>query len=214
MEYNFTYNELALDDLKNVTNDMIETSWKDFDFGQCAVDDRRIQFVMNKYLGNESLKSTLEKCKIINSCYHARVSNEHLSKLSEILNGNDIRKLIKDGEIKIVQKVAKISKEITGKYYYCFITKYCSWHNPEAFPIFDNIVFRVLKLINIEHNFLLYRKGTQLEPNGGDDKNYYQNYVNVIKNSSKLFEACPDINFRNIDRYFWMKGKTAMLQIK
>ena len=81
--------------------------------------------------------------------------------------------------------------------FYSFATKYCSHHNPEVFPIYDNYVLRVLvHFKKIDH----FSKFTR-----NDLKNYIR-FNEVLDEFAKFYEL-ENYSKKELDRYLWLVGK-------
>ena len=78
------------------------------------------------------------------------------------------------------------------KTFYSFATKYCSFHNPDAFPIYDSIVCE-----------LLYAYGTNIK--NLDQIEGYQDF----KNALKQIQEENNLNYKpqDFDKFLWSYGK-------
>ena len=66
------------------------------------------------------------------------------SKVAEHIYHLNIDSKIHNGQPEAVHLIAKVQlgKQIRNNY--SFATKYCAWHNPNGFPIYDNYVDQML----------------------------------------------------------------------
>ena len=81
------------------------------------------------YPNNNYLEEVLLKCAAINSFSSTHVYD--LYSMAEHIVGKQIDENLKNGNLSLVNTIAKI--EISGKEhnFYSFATKYCHYHNPE-----------------------------------------------------------------------------------
>ena len=80
----------------------------------------------------------------------------HIAK--RILSIKDLDKRLKAGDIKLVCELGNIKIGDNKRYFYSFSTKYCSHHNPNVFPIYDNYVERVLLYFNKVDKFSSFKR--------------------------------------------------------
>ena len=104
---------------------------------------------------------------------------------------------LKRGDDGLVNRLAKT--EVAGKrtfYYYSFSTKYCSWHNPTAYPIFDSRVYGYLcHLVN--HRCLDRFKQNDLWD--------YPKFKKVIEEFRER-NGITDFTFKEIDKFLYHQG--------
>src|SRR3990172_2016078 len=97
--------------------------------------------LFGKYPSNQKLRDILIKATALNSLYNTNIyATVKLAK--HILNKNIDAKL-RDGSPELVDEIAHV--EINGKLRnnYSFASKYCHWHQPEMYPIYDSTAKRV-----------------------------------------------------------------------
>jgi len=58
----------------------------------------------------------------------------------------------------IVDRIAKLTIRGKTRRHYSFATKYCSWHQPDKYPIYDSLVERLLWAYRKEHTFADFRR--------------------------------------------------------
>lgn len=70
----------------------------------------------------------------------------------------DIDERLKSGDIFLVNEIQNITiKEGVQRKFYSFATKYCSHHNPLAYPIYDSYVEKVLKYFRKTDHFAKFK---------------------------------------------------------
>ncbi len=111
----------------------------------------------------------------------------------------NIDRRLNEGDLTLVEDLARIT--INGKpfYFYSFASKYCSHHRPDIYPIYDNYVHKLLKCFRDRDGFYTFKEAGL--------KNY-QSYVAIIK----AFQHFYDLNtftIKNIDKYLWQLAKEA-----
>jgi hypothetical protein len=107
-----------------------------------------------------------------------------------------IDKKLEAGEVSLVEDI--INK--LPKRFYSFATKYCSFHKPEVFPIYDGRVNKALSYFKKEYGFCEFRK---------KDLKIYEKFVDILKEFKKKFRL-DNYNFKELDKYLWQVGKELM----
>ena len=142
---------------------------------------------------NKLLEDILIKVSTLNDFYSTNIFSvfpvaKHILEL-------DIDERLKVGDLSLVNDIADV-KEL-DRTFYSFATKYCSHHNPEVFPIYDNYVLRVLvHFKKIDH----FSKFTR-----NDLKNYIR-FNEVLDEFAKFYEL-ENYSKNDLDRYLWLVGK-------
>lgn len=160
---------------------------------------------------------------MLNSSYSTRMGADECYKMADYLqvHKEKLQQAINSGEIdKAVAfindmkcGVAKNKKsDSLSKFYYSFITKlfsnvqrYSSNSEKDDFPIFDNIVCRMLKL---------FKKLGLIDIAAGFDFTDYAQYAGLMRGLKDSLDA--DVTYKELDNYMWWTGKkieTAMKKI-
>jgi hypothetical protein len=104
---------------------------------------------------------------------------------------------LKAGSPSIVKGVAALTIRRKTRRHYSFATKYCSWHFPEKFPIFDNVVGKLLWNYQTHYSFGSFERA---------DLKEYERYKEVLEAFKHHF-SLETFAFREIDRFLWYYGK-------
>lgn len=107
---------------------------------------------------------------------------------------------LKAGDLSLVGAIQKVSIKDAEKNFYSFATKYCSHHNPLAFPIYDSYVDEVLYRFMKQDHFADFRRG--------DLKDYQRFYDTLL--AFRSFYGLEKYNLKEIDKYLWQLGKTHL----
>lgn len=114
-------------------------------------------------------------------------------------NASDIDSALAVGLPEIVERIANV--HVPGKrdrYYFSFATKYCSWHKPEFYPIWDSRVDKYLHGLKAEPCFAEFF-GT------GEDYWRYaelRRLITVFRDHYGL----GSFNFKQIDKFLYSYG--------
>ena len=151
--------------------------------------------LFRKYPNNQSLRDILIKATTLNSLYNTNIY-AIVTKAKHILNKNIDAKL-QDGSPGLVDEIAHI--EIGGKIRnnYSFTSKYCHWHQPEMYPIYDSYVDNLLWRYRKQDKFTIF---TQAE------LRQYPRYKQIIEIFKRHY-GLSQFNAKELDKFLWGYGK-------
>lgn len=146
----------------------------------------------NTYPNNNNLDEVLLKCAAINTFSSTNVYD--LYTMAEHIVNKQIDEKLKNGDLSVVKIIAKI--EISGKEhnFYSFATKYCHYHNPEKYPIYDNYVAKVL--CSFPDDFGVIKE---------NELRKYDKFVGVLNDFKQHYGL--DLSFIDLDKYLWRLGR-------
>lgn len=152
---------------------------------------------------NDRFENVLRKCFFLNSVYGTRVSTEDLRAISMYIKENHLilKTKFDNGNSSAVMD---LTLEVGEKNNYSFATKFCSFSNPDMYPIYDSLIVSVLN--NYQKNQLdkklskLFRDVNYTK--AGDLKEYevFRNVIDLLKEKS-------DSSYKDLDHFLWFYGK-------
>lgn len=156
---------------------------------------------------NNHIDCVLIKVKILNELYSTmlyatRKMSEHIVTLA---HENNLDARIADGDLSIVdeiaafefQTVAKDGNVLSGnKHFLSFASKYCSFHEPEKFPMYDS---------RIRKSLVLYLKNKGFKISESKIYGNYKAYCEAIEVFRDIYELRM-FTWREIDKAMWMHG--------
>lgn len=150
---------------------------------------------------NSNLKIVLTKTIFLNEFYSTHLDNA-VGMAKHIVNLN-INKKLKNNDISLVEDIAFTPSKMKNAY--SFASKYCSWHKPDTYPIFDSYAKGVLYRMNEKFGFM--PQFTQKSISSS-----YIFYCNVYKNFIHYFHL-QNYTLKQIDRFLWLFGKDNEIKI-
>ena len=144
---------------------------------------------------NISIEDVLLKVSALNDFYSTNIFKTY--PVAKRILKLDIDGRIKSGDLTLVNQIAKVTISGSQKNFYSFASKYCNHHNPEAFPIYDSYVKKML---------MHFKRVDKYEPFKVDDLKEYKRFVEVI-NRFREFYGLQEYSLRQIDIYLWLAGK-------
>ena len=170
-----------------------------------------LTWLFKTYPKNTDLNQVLIKVTALDALYSTRIY--HITETARhIIELKDFDKRVQEGDLSLVRDLAVFKvklhtnkrnpdeKQATReKHIFSFASKYCSWHNPEAYPIYDSKVRDKLRLFkNKLKSGLTYKKG---------DLETYEGFCKAITELRDKF--CLGPSMKRIDRYLWTWAKSG-----
>ena len=146
--------------------------------------------------GNSEITDILLKASCLNDFYSTNIFAIH-SVAEHILSVKDLDKRLKSGDINLVSELEEVKIGDNKRYFYSFATKYCSHHNPIAFPIYDSYVEKVLVYFNKVDKFSSFKR---------KDLKDYRKFKGGLLDFQRYYKL-ERFNLKEIDRYLWLLGK-------
>ena len=146
--------------------------------------------------GNSEITDILLKASCLNDFYSTNIFAIH-SVAEHILSVKDLDKRLKAGDINLVSELEEVKIGDNKRYFYSFATKYCSHHNPIAFPIYDSYVEKVLVYFNKVDKFSSFKI---------KDLKDYRKFKGILLDFQRYYKL-ERFNLKEIDRYLWLLGK-------
>lgn len=149
------------------------------------------------YRLNSDISAILAKVYAINDAFGTAVYWQII--IAEHIERQNIDEGLSVGDLFVVDRIRlghgiKTSKG-RERNLYSFATKYCAFHNPEKYPMFDSNVERALRYFNKHHEFKF-----------DGDLRKYKDFVSTIEKFQKTFEL-QSFSFRDIDKYLYLIGR-------
>ena len=175
-----------------------------------ANSDRGLRSLFRALGAKGDVGSVLVKAAAVNGLYRTAIGNIH--KMGEhIARIPNLQTRLQRGDISLVDcirsnhgiRTKKAEKEYD---FYSFATKYCAWHNPSSFPIWDNLVSR---LVSGVYRTLLREYGTLTQ----EDLKDYGTFSDRHRTLGKELRL-QRMGAKKLDQGMWMVGKALFDPLK
>jgi hypothetical protein len=100
------------------------------------------------------------------------------------------------GSLDVIDEIAVITLKGKKKRNYSFATKYCSWHRPDVYPIFDSYVERLLWTYRQQDRFAEFKRGESW---------HYPHYKEIIERFRAYYDL-GQFSFKELDKFLWLYG--------
>ena len=152
---------------------------------------------------NKNIHDILIKCSTLNGLantviYEVQYVAEWILKLN-------IDERLKRGDLSLVDEIAYNVKDANSqisRFYYSFASKYCSYHQPDKYSIYDRYVDLVLWELQKKYHYSDFKH---------DDLKKYDGYMKVLKDFRKYFGFSEnEFSKKELDKYLWLFGKECV----
>lgn len=186
------------EELRKPTPELLKEACKEFGDQNSAIEEA-LGLLFNQYRTNTVLPEVLLKVVALNGLYSTQIwavgdVADHIQQHAE-----EIDSALASGSPEIVHMIAKVKITATGKERnnYSFATKYCSWHRPEKYPIWDSRVHRYLLHLQKRQTFAASFKA--------DDLWNYPKFRQVVIDFRNAY-GLNEFSFKQTDKFLWAEG--------
>ncbi|MEO8100614.1 MAG: hypothetical protein ABI811_23145 [Acidobacteriota bacterium] len=174
----------------------------DQEFGEV---EQALQELFARYPANHDLSHVLLKVVAVNSLYSTRIPvySEKIPNVVDVSkhihqNALKIDAALASGSPETIAMIAQISTKGKSRNNFSFATKYCSWHKPESYPIWDSNVGKCLGRLQKQSNFAS-------DFNVNSERWTYSDFCVAMKKFRHHFDL-GSFTFKEIDKFLWLYG--------
>ena len=171
---------------------------------ECAEFDRENQLVeealrqlRDRFPQNTETAHVLLKVLVLNRLYSARVRDIDVEPLARHIAGLQLDPILDKGA---PNAVALITDCEELREYFSFATKFCSWHNPIVYPMYDGNVDECLWSYQLQDQFANFHR---------QDLRCYEKLISIVT-SFRAFYCLKSFSFRQLDKFLWRMGEQLL----
>ncbi len=168
--------------------------WRQGDPAQTT--DRTLALVFSAWPQNTRYEQVLAKVVILNRLYSTNIFDPYT--VTQHILDQQIDPRLLSGSIALVDELASVAFRKRTIFLLSFTSKYCAWHQPDHFQIFDSYVEWLLWKYQRTFKFAAFRK---------HDLRHYASFVNVVDQFRSHF-GLAEFTRREIDKFLWYEGTT------
>jgi hypothetical protein len=167
-----------------------------FDQEKPAVEDA-LRRLVGTYPDNTDLASILLKVVALNDLYSTGILATY--QVAEHILDCRIDLAIKEGKLDAVERIARVELGADGKVRnnYSFASKYCAWHNPDEYPVYDRYVDAMLWEYQKLDHFAVFNRG---------DLRVYDCFKHVVICFRQHY-GLASFSFKDLDKFLWKAGR-------
>lgn len=161
-----------------------------------VVQSRALEILFTQtYPRNTDIHQVLIKASALNDFYNTRIFN--IWRVAEHIRDLDIDERLLSGDMSLVDDLANVNLgNNIHKRFYSFATKYCSFHQPELFSIYDRFVEKML---------LHFRRIDKFYTFNAPDLRDYPKF-RAILDAFQEYYGLTRFSKRELDHYLWLVG--------
>ena len=146
---------------------------------------------------NTDFGEVVVKTKVLNVLYSTQIRAVNI--VAKHICSLTIDPDLRAGKPEIVDRIAKVHLSDKIRNNFSFASKYCSWHNPEAYPIYDRNVEACLWYYKKQDGFATFRRD-------GYDYGEFVRRVYAFRDFYRL----TSFTFKQLDKFLYYLGDTLL----
>ena len=162
--------------------------------------------LFQKFPRNADFGEVVVKTKVLNVLYNTQIRAVNI--VARHICSLAIDPDLTAGKPEIVDRIAKVQLKDKTRYNFSFASKYCNWHNPAAYPIYDGNVEACLWYYKKEGGSFaaaLAERGIAF-PRYGYDYPEFVRIVNAFRDGYKL----TSFTYKQLDKLLWSLGEALV----
>ena len=144
---------------------------------------------------NKDITDILLKASTLNNFYNTNIFS--IYPVAKHIHQLDIDSRLETGDVGLVADIQQVMIGEKKKNFYSFASKYCSHHNPFAYPIYDSYVDEVLRYFRNRDGFFNFKDG---------ELKKYEKFKSILIVFQSFYNL-EEYNLKQIDQYVWQLGK-------
>lgn len=158
--------------------------------------ERTVELVFRQWPLNVVYEHILTKVVVLNRLYSTNIFNVYA--VAAHIQELDIDARLKRGDDALVGDLAAVRFGEKQRTLLSFATKYCSWHAPEHFQIFDSFVEWLLWEYRRQFSFASFRRYELRD---------YVRFTRVLDEFRSRFKL-DSLSRKSLDKFLWIEGVT------
>jgi hypothetical protein len=163
---------------------------------QSALSEQSLEELFRQYPSNADPRHVLLKVVAVNSLYHTMIFALETVANHIHAHHQEIDTALAVGEPGIVDKIARVRVNGKAFNFFSFASKYSSWHNATAYPIYDSHVEHYLWTLQKQNHFSSFLRSDLWE---------YPKFLGVMT-SFRSFHELDSLSFKQIDKFLYLEG--------
>ncbi len=180
------------------TVELVNAEDDEFDSNYQVVEEA-IRQLISKFPHNTEISQVLLKVVLVNNLYGAGIPQKHVETVARHIAGLHIDAALAEGKTAIVDSI--ITCGGLKEKYFSFASKFCSWHNPTAYPMYDRNVDECLWSYNKQDHFTTYNRGSY---------SYVQ--FGAVVTAFRNFYGLNSVTFKDLDKFLWRQGEKLLAE--
>jgi hypothetical protein len=181
--------------IQTPTADRVKAACEKFDLDHDLA-EQSLAELFRQYPRNDDHRHVLLKVLAVNSLYHTSIFAIETVARHIHANAKEIDSALAAGSPEVVNQIAKVTIQGRKYNFFSFATKYSSWHNPLAYPIYDARVDHYLCVLQQQSPFSGFHHADLW------DYHKFRKVMIAFRDTHKL----SAFTFKEIDKFLWLEG--------
>lgn len=147
---------------------------------------------------NNDQVEVLLKAAAINNLYNTNIYDIYT--VAEHIWNLQIDDALQQQSVELIEAIANVNIRGKNRRNYSFASKYCHFHRPEAYPIYDSIVERVLWTYQTLDQFASFKRY---------ELQQYHSYQQIMTQFQHYYHL-NTFNLRELDHFLWLIGRESI----
>jgi hypothetical protein len=160
-----------------------------------------LAYLFKNYPNNQELRYILIKVTALDSLYNTNLrmggKNAIVKVANHILGIKDIDAKLQRGSPELVDEIALIEIDGKTRNSLSFASKYCHWHHPDFYPIYDSYVDQLLWAYHNQFGFMEFKQA---------ELRKYPRYKEIIEKFRTDYKLAQ-LSFKELDKFLWGYSK-------
>jgi hypothetical protein len=174
------------------TFELVTKEGRDFDEENRLIEES-LALLWARFPHNTDTSQVLLKALVLNKLYSTQVRDIDVLPLARHIAGLGIDSLLTQGSLEAVDLITNCPNL---KKYFSFASKFCSWHNPTVYPIWDG---------NARACLWAYKKQDKFANFHNYDLWVYEGYRKTII-SFRAHYGLDSLTFKELDKFLFRSG--------
>jgi len=183
--------------LEMPTPETVKAACQRFDHENEAA-EQALAELFRQYPHNTDLSHVLLKVVAVNSLYHTYILALDTVARHIHAHGQEIDAALAAGSAQIVDKIANVKVQGKVHCFFAFATKFCSWHQPDKYPIYDSRVDAYLWSLQKQKPFA----PAFMHPHLWDYPKFH-----TIAVAFRDTHGLGSFTFKEIDKFLYLQGE-------
>lgn len=149
---------------------------------------------------NRDTAEVLAKVAVLNALYRTNVF--WIKQVAAHVVRLDLDDQLAAGSPEAVDSISQFPIGGKVRNLFSFATKYCGWHRPEIYPIYDGFVHDMLVAYRDQDSFTDFRDA---DLRGG------ARFISIVR-AFQSFYRLEDFSLKDLDRFLWFEGRRLQPQ--
>ena len=158
-------------------------------------DEALNRLFLETYPENKDVLEVTVKVCALNSLYSTRIRNMDILSVAQHIVSLDIDSRLAKDDLTLITDITFVGNGVNRCY--SFATKYCSFHRPNAYSIYDGIVDATLWYYKKRDKFMFFQRQDMLD---------YVKFMNTVDRFCDYY-GLGALSRKALDKYLWLLGQ-------